>query len=136
MNDARITQQLKGNNTMSPQGKPIFSDLSGYKAEQQAKHTPGPWFSKRRGTQGVANYAVIETAANWHTEIARVYFGDRFVNGEANARLIAAAPDLLAALNGLLNCFNSNGEIEETAEDQLSVALENAEKAQAKAEGR
>lgn len=55
---------------------------------------------------------------------------------EANARLSAAAPELLAALNGLLNCFNSNGEIEETAQDQLSVALEKAELAQAKAEGR
>lgn len=44
--------------------------------------------------------------------------------------------ELLAALNGLLNCFNSSGEIEETTQDQLSVALENAEKAQAKAEGR
>jgi hypothetical protein len=67
-------------------------------AQTETKHTKGPWTADRRGAQGVANYTVIGTPANFHTEIARVYHGDRFANGEANARLIAASPDLLEAL--------------------------------------
>jgi hypothetical protein len=63
-------------------------------AQTETKHTKGPWTADRRGAQGVANYTVIGTPANFHTEIARVYHGDRFANGEANARLIAAAPTM------------------------------------------
>lgn len=60
----------------------------------------------------------------------------RYMTARELDRAIDTQADLLVALTGLLNCFNSNGEIEETTQDQLSVALENAEKAQAKAEGR
>jgi hypothetical protein len=65
-------------------------------------HTPGPWTADRRGSHGVANYTVIGTPENAHAEIARVYHGDRFANGETNARLIAAAPDLLEALREIV----------------------------------
>ncbi len=65
---------------------------------ESVMHTPGPWTAKRKGIHGVGNYTVIGHAGNWHSEIARVYHGDRFANGLADARLIAAAPDLLDAL--------------------------------------
>ena len=60
--------------------------------------TPGPWTSDRRGTHGVANYTIIGTPINWHSEIARVYHGDRFLNGEANVRAITLVPELVEAL--------------------------------------
>lgn len=52
----------------------------------------------RRGSQGVANYTVIGTPENVHSEIARVYHGNRFADGEANTSLIVAAPSLLKAV--------------------------------------
>lgn len=59
-----------------------------------SKHTPGPWEAAHNG-----NY--------WEIVAGREFIGDTCAskhldsgdNGEANARLIAAAPDLLAALN-------------------------------------
>jgi len=50
------------------------------------KHTPGPWFSTEDN--------LVLTAD--HTEIAEVF------NGEGNVLLIAAAPELLAALEALV----------------------------------
>lgn len=63
-----------------------------------AKHTPGPWFVHDRwyiGTTptGETHAEVKCCAAVPHT---------REQEHEANARLIAAAPDLLAALKGVL----------------------------------
>jgi hypothetical protein len=69
-----------------------------------AKHTPGPWsydpasFWKRPGLRGFKVYgpdsksiAAYSSAGNRNAE-----------EQEANARLIAAAPDLLAALRELI----------------------------------
>lgn len=67
-------------------------------------HTPGPWGSDRRGSHGVANYTVISATTSWHNEIARVYHGNRFADGDANARLIAAAPDMLEVLKAIKGC--------------------------------
>ena len=51
-------------------------------------HTPGPWRVDRRPV----TVAVRDSAGNYITENVRAV-----PNQEANARLIAAAPDLLAA---------------------------------------
>lgn len=56
-----------------------------------SKHTPGPW--KVAAIPG----AVIAVD---NTTIAKVFYGERSVC-DANARLIAAAPELLEALKGL-----------------------------------
>ena len=64
--------------------------------EKQAAHTAGPW----EAHVGLDYVAVVPTdpkvTAVW---VARVFGGEA---AEANARLIAAAPDLLAALNRLV----------------------------------
>ena len=53
-------------------------------AASKTAHTPGPWLVKgRQSVRGSAGEYIAK--ANWN-------------NGEANARLIAAAPDLLIAL--------------------------------------
>ena len=75
------------------------------------KHTPGPWRARvYQATEGhVAELSV--DSEDWK-DLARVFVqeDDRFSDepllgsGEANARLIAAAPDLLAALEELMSC--------------------------------
>lgn len=66
-----------------------------------AQHTPGPWtFDDKSGDAG----GLVVWAANGD-RVARVcWFGDQSETPwatEANARLIAAAPDLLRALREL-----------------------------------
>jgi hypothetical protein len=64
----------------------------------EAKHTAGPWM-----TNGTA----IETVVEPSYVIASVYEGDAVdidsATADANARVIAAAPDLLAALKAFLD---------------------------------
>lgn len=73
-----------------------------------AKHTPGPWGSPRTGGSFAARkdsnfggYACMLHATNGNRieRVAKVYGGDAdsAAVASANARLIAAAPDLLAA---------------------------------------
>lgn len=62
----------------------------------KTKHTPGPWFYKDEHRPIVPTYQIRSN----DKEVACVSFS---VNGEANAKLIAAAPDLLEALNSLLS---------------------------------
>jgi hypothetical protein len=53
-------------------------------------HTPGPWECEHMHTSICAGNQIL----------ARVYYGDgrTYAESEANAKLMAAAPDLLAAL--------------------------------------
>jgi hypothetical protein len=77
-------------------------------------HTPGPWAteymkSSRGGyAQQIfdANGVLVATAA-WYP--VRVSESTTATNREANARLIAAAPDLLEALEAMYEMFNGNG---------------------------
>lgn len=88
----------------------------------QAHHTPGPW------TANTAPLAPIITAGP--KAIARSYqVGD---DGAANARLIAAAPDLLAALQALLFAADSPA-LTEADRYMLSQPVEMARAAIAKA---
>lgn len=74
----------------------------------EAKHTPGPWCMGRKG-----NECRIYADRDQHA-IARTYgtglngIGVCELTGpenKADARLIAAAPELLAALKGMLEVF-------------------------------
>ena len=68
----------------------------------KAKHTPGPWtatpayIADATGTKVVACYhGAKDSAMNWVSDHTTL-------ESAANARLIAAAPDLLAALEFIL----------------------------------
>lgn len=66
-----------------------------------SKHTPGPWeFASRHGQHGEGD-ALIQNASGAYVADARVYAGGSVCRKddevEANARLIATAPDLLEA---------------------------------------
>ena len=68
-----------------------------------SKHTPGPWYV---GTefydQGRHIYATQtvrdDEGEEWHPLIATTDDDERLIDWQANARLIAAAPELLEAL--------------------------------------
>ena len=65
----------------------------------EAKHTPGPWIvqSKLSGSENHRGFRIMDAPNAW--ALADVQPGDSDGDlGRANARLIAAAPDLLAAL--------------------------------------
>lgn len=88
----------------------------------ETKHTPGPWdVSKLTSPDYAPEYVVCaDASARWHA----------VVKGEANARLIAAAPELLAALRRLMPLWDR-----EDVADTWSEDFEAAEAAIAKAEG-
>lgn len=67
------------------------------------KHTPGPWTLCPINTEyGDETLAVIDADGNFVTDaLPRVYAHPELM---ANALLMAAAPELLAALTGLLSC--------------------------------
>ena len=69
----------------------------------EAKHTPGPWeISRDAVPAGHVQVTVYAETGGRGTRVATVF--DR----EANAALIAAAPDLLAAVEGLCQMSDEN----------------------------
>ncbi len=95
-------------------------------------HTPGPWATSKKCIRRVTNTKgiVVCTAVlrNRGTAEKGINQGSkRAQEAEANARLIAAAPDLLASLQSLVNC------ISETRGIDATNALESAREAIRKA---
>ena len=95
---------------------------------ETAKHTPGPWRIDRNNSWPI--YVSAESDGE----------GVAMMDGllelrEANARLIAAAPELLQALEWMQSLFLPSGAYQEKFQDQLSMALEKAEAVIRKAKG-
>ena len=67
------------------------------------KHTPGPWHTGGDGK-------IIYSNDGWAVANATVFHGraDPHHEAESNARLIAATPELLAALHEVVAAFDSN----------------------------
>ena len=101
-----------------------------------SKHTPGPWFTKREGFSTV--YVEARIGGGYLQEVAAcgpTAAGIR--QQDANASLIAAAPDLLEALICSVAAFEGD-QIDEIESDYgLATAqrVDMARKAIAKAEG-
>jgi hypothetical protein len=105
------------------------------------KHTPGPWTSypcnlERYSRVITANGAMVQIA------MTKEVYGDRrtYEPGEettANARLIAAAPDLLESLRAFVSPWDGDSveEIESQSGLATSVRIEQARAAIAKATG-
>lgn len=66
----------------------------------EQKHTPGPWCVAEDGYEGAPMVALGDSDG-----YAKIFDHD---NAEANARLIAAAPDLLKALKSALRYIEVN----------------------------
>jgi hypothetical protein len=93
----------------------------------QTTHTPGPWKEKRK----LAIYSADDEP------ICAVFPAETEGQSAADAHLIAAAPDLLEALRGLLReTRQSVPNINVKKHFSLMVQMEEAKSAIAKAEGR
>lgn len=106
-----------------------------------SKHTPGPWKVQSLGNDDI----VIDVDAG-RFGIARLYAPTEFDSLRdpkdhalcpapemlANARLIAAAPDLLEALRELYHCWDEPAEF---VERELDAAMDKAHAALAAATG-
>ncbi len=90
------------------------------------KHTPGPWHCdlRRRGTPNL----FIQAQKDYIAEICIFTENQNMEEQESNARLIAAAPDLLVTLQNLVEVSNhlieSNYSCNEVACAYLTEARE------------
>jgi hypothetical protein len=95
-------------------------------SEPRASHTPGPW-SFRDAHEDAASLFGVERC--WEVGVDHpASCGLALVPGlEANARLIAAAPDLLAACEAVFKAHDTFlAELSESLEEQLSAAIKKA----------
>lgn len=81
-----------------------------------SNHTPGPWRFTRDHTPG--QYGINERIRDRHNSV----ICNLHINAEANARLIAAAPDLLAALQGLAWAVSGIEYVETEYAEQVAQA--------------
>jgi hypothetical protein len=89
-----------------------------------AGHTPGPWVQDRYGSLVGSDSKQVVV---WGLGIAH---GQRNATAEANARLIAAAPELLEALKSIVGWIEEGGYGAEATIERCARA------AMAKAEGK
>ena len=98
------------------------------------KHTPGPWFIKPISNATVeGNLNIIQTGSptgkGYHISYSTSWDDneDTKLEAQANANLIAAAPDLLESLQALLNSW-SNGSAEDfsNSEKKARAAISKA----------
>lgn len=67
--------------------------------ESRSKHTPGPWRARTEGTELNPDWiAVFNSTGKWALATANQSAGIDREEAKANARLIAAAPEMLDAL--------------------------------------
>lgn len=75
------------------------------------KHTPGPWEVdiNKTGIVRASKYVRIEQVFEVDNFISPLGEGEIIRQGEANAKLIAAAPDMLRELTNLVSYCNAIG---------------------------
>lgn len=105
-----------------------------------AKHTPGPWLQDTRGyphpdVKAACGRKVATTWGLWsNTPKSADALQARTEVARANARLIAAAPDLLAALKAVTQhaIYDPEGSL---TREEFDALMAQADAAVAKAEG-
>lgn len=77
----------------------------------ESKHTPGPWAIGGLDRRGFREIDSESADRSWYgfAEVAVMLDGAPSEEGLANARLIAAAPDMLAELQRLKTVLNQAG---------------------------
>lgn len=97
------------------------------------KSTPGPWrYVRESGSPTTGQHMIAGARPGYLAEVRDCGSGDV----EANAHLIASAPDLLAALESLLaQADQQNSYYGNPASDSMKAAIDAAEFAIAKAKG-
>ena len=92
-----------------------------------SNHTPGPWHTFRQGTKHFVSQAADEEFRFAHAVIFETnYHPDNIVaarkEAEANAHLVSAAPDLLAALRDLVGCAEPHRDRAEIKAARAAIA--------------
>ncbi len=90
------------------------------------KHTPGPWFANQQSARAFdgripivgGNTQLVALTTRVHQHFANAQ-GDAETQ-EANARLIACAPAMLATLRRVMNMID-NGVMRETGWEEMSL---------------
>lgn len=93
----------------------------------KAQHTPGPWRIDESEHAPVAHVRVVADFPEWGTGIAMCGRNDSPI-ANANARLIAAAPDLLAVCKDTLMVLGERN-VFPVAQSFLRAAIAKAEAA-------
>jgi len=92
-------------------------------SDETGHHTPGPWRVAGRTDEGLRTDWSLDdvmTESEPSIRICNVYGGLSWPKGNANANLIAAAPDLLAACEAYLDAMERYGHPDKT--DRMMVA--------------
>lgn len=90
----------------------------------QEKHTPGPWLITARNPKALGIRYITSCVGFISSEIAVIYDGD---SRPADVELIAAAPDLLAALHRVIEGTEDTPAAEDSALAQARAAIARAE---------
>ena len=100
-------------------------------APTQTAHTPGPWeiASYQKRASGTCVIAGPAGMVAWVTDgLPKIGCHERsdYDAAEANARLMAAAPELLEALKACLHRLEEYGEIDHQPSTQARAAIKKA----------
>ena len=101
------------------------------------KHTPGPWLVVKEPNGVIYVDGDLSTVCDlYQKERAGTHYKiHQFINADANANLIAAAPDLLDALKlALVNlecgAFNTSGKAQKNYSNAANIARQAIKKAE------
>jgi len=89
-------------------------------------HTPGPWRSARFETGEYYTYQICAAAGHIASVVGWTNFGSTCPTTEANARLIAHAPDLVTTLQSLIAWADTMGDWEAACWERARSALVSA----------
>lgn len=82
------------------------------------KHTPGPWFYSTHINEGEQHAEITLSPTSGYREDTNEYLRISGLCSEADAKLIAAAPDLLKVLIGLRGNVHAMEHIDPTRMDE------------------
>src|ERR1700723_302053 len=100
------------------------------------QHSAGPWRVSKRRVDGMATIDSFEWTGLAHVHVRMLGEKKDCADGKANLRLIAAAPDLLDALQNFMNGIETRMvRVESDADETLANAFAKIRKALAKAKG-
>lgn len=86
-------------------------------------HTPGPWHIDSPSRSGAHHYWYVRDAnGDYVVFLQQLEWNHEFQRFDANARLIAAAPDLYAALLDVLDACHLPGECPHDSEPDICDA--------------
>lgn len=92
-----------------------------------SKHTPGPWIIAEHGTKLTATHPLRKH----QYDIVTVHYAFERGQHEANAKLIAAAPDMAEALRGMVTLHEQRELVRGTSYDDVRVEVARAALAKA-----